>query len=86
MAGCPAPREERTFLLSQGISIIGCVLFWFLFVPGKPHLFLWALPFHSFGIGGLFTLMMSMTADVCTSTRRTPAGGEKTPWVPSTGG
>ncbi len=57
--------KKRTFLLSQGISIIGYVLFWFLFVPGKPHLFLWALPFHSFGIGGLFTLMMSMTADVC---------------------
>lgn len=57
--------KKKTFLLSQGVSIIGYVLFWFLFVPGKPHLFLWALPFHSFGIGGLFTLMMSMTADVC---------------------
>ena len=47
------------------ISIIGYILFWFLFVPGKPWLFLYALPFHSFGIGGLFTLMMSMTADIC---------------------
>ena len=28
-------------------------------------MFLIALPFFSFGIGGLFTLMMSMTADVC---------------------
>ena len=28
-------------------------------------MFLFALPFFSFGIGGLFTLMMSMTADVC---------------------
>jgi GPH family glycoside/pentoside/hexuronide:cation symporter len=36
-----------------------------LFVPGKPYLFLFALPFHSFGIGSLFTIMMSMTADVC---------------------
>jgi len=34
-------------------------------VPGKPYLFIIALPFFSFGIGGLFTLMMSMTADVC---------------------
>ena len=57
--------KKRTFIISQAISVIGYVLFWFLFVPGKPHLFLWALPFHSFGIGGLFTLMMSMTADVC---------------------
>ena len=24
-----------------------------------------ALPFFSFGIGGLFTIMMSMTADIC---------------------
>ena len=28
-------------------------------------MFLFALPFFSFGIGGLFTLMMSMTADTC---------------------
>lgn len=56
--------KKKTFILSQGISIIGYILFWFLFVPGKPYLFLIALPFFSFGIGGLFTLMMSMTADV----------------------
>jgi GPH family glycoside/pentoside/hexuronide:cation symporter len=57
--------KKRTFLISQGISIIGYILFWFLFIPGKPYLFLIALPFFSFGIGSLFTLMMSMTADVC---------------------
>jgi len=57
--------KKKTFLISQSISIIGYILFWFLFVEGKPHLFLYALPFHSFGIGGLFTIMMSMTADVC---------------------
>ena len=57
--------KKKAFILSQSISIIGYVLFWFLFVPGKPYLFLFALPFHSFGIGSLFTIMMSMTADVC---------------------
>lgn len=57
--------KKKTFLISQAISVIGYILFWFLFVPGKPYLFLIALPFFSFGIGGLFTLMMSMTADVC---------------------
>ncbi len=57
--------KKNAFIISQSISIIGYVLFWFLFVPGKPYLFLFALPFQSFGIGGLFTLMMSMTADVC---------------------
>ena len=56
--------KKRAFILSQGISIIGYILFWFLFIPGKPYMFLLALPFFSFGIGGLFTLMMSMTADV----------------------
>ncbi len=57
--------KKKAFLLSQGISIFGYVLLFFLFVPGKPWLFLIALPFFSFGIGGLFTTMMSMTADVC---------------------
>ena len=57
--------KKKAFILSQLISIIGYILFWFLFIPGKPYMFLFALPFHSFGIGSLFTIMMSMTADVC---------------------
>ena len=57
--------KKKAFMVSQFISIVGYVLFWFLFIPGKPYLFLFALPFHSFGIGSLFTIMMSMTADVC---------------------
>jgi GPH family glycoside/pentoside/hexuronide:cation symporter len=57
--------KKRAFMLSQGISIVGYILLWFLFVPGKPWMFIFALPFFSFGIGSLFTLMMSMTADVC---------------------
>ena len=35
-----------------------------LFVPGKPWMYIIALPFFSFGIGSLFTIMMSMTADI----------------------
>lgn len=57
--------KKNAFLLSQGISILGYILLWFLFIPGKPYMFLFGLPFFSFGIGSLFTLMMSMTADVC---------------------
>ncbi len=57
--------KKTAFMISQGISLIGYVLLWFLMVPGKPWMFMYALPFFSFGIGGLFTLMMSMTADVC---------------------
>lgn len=56
--------KKKAFLLSQGISIFGYILLYVLFVPGKPYLFLFALPFFSFGIGSLFTLMMSMTSDV----------------------
>ncbi len=56
--------KKKAFVLSQGISIIGYIMLWFLFVPGKPYMFIFALPFFSFGIGSLFTLMMSMTADV----------------------
>jgi len=57
--------KKNTFVISQAVSVVGYILFWFLFIPGKPYMFLFALPFFSFGIGGLFTLMMSMTADVC---------------------
>jgi GPH family glycoside/pentoside/hexuronide:cation symporter len=56
--------KKKAFLVTQSISVLGYIMLWFLFVPGKPYLFLFALPFFSFGIGGLFTLMMSMTADV----------------------
>ena len=56
--------KKKAFLVSQGISVIGYILLYVLFVPGKPYLFLFALPFFSFGIGSLFTLMMSMTSDV----------------------
>lgn len=57
--------KKDAFMLSQAISVVGYVMLYFLLVPGKPYLFLFALPFFSFGIGSLFTIMMSMTADVC---------------------
>ncbi|MBL7844277.1 MAG: MFS transporter [Cyclobacteriaceae bacterium] len=56
--------KKRAFITSQGISIVGYIMLWFLFIPGKPYMFIFALPFFSFGIGSLFVLMMSMTADV----------------------
>ncbi len=56
--------KKKAFLVSQSISVFGYILLWILFVPGKPYLFLFALPFFAFGIGSLFTLMMSMTSDV----------------------
>jgi GPH family glycoside/pentoside/hexuronide:cation symporter len=57
--------KRNTFLLAQAVSIVGYVLFWWTFRPGMPLLMLAPLPVYAFGIGGLFTLMTSMTADVC---------------------
>jgi GPH family glycoside/pentoside/hexuronide:cation symporter len=57
--------KKNAFLIAQGISLLGYVGFWFTFRPGQPLLMLVPLPLFSFGIGGLFTLMTSMTADVC---------------------
>lgn len=56
--------KKQAFLVCQAISIVGYTALFFLFVPGKPWLYIFALPLFSFGIGSLFTIMMSMTADI----------------------
>ena len=56
--------KKKAFIVAQLISIIGYVALYFLFIPGKPWMYIFALPFFSFGIGSLFTIMMSMTADI----------------------
>ena len=56
--------KKKAFLVAQAISLLGYVMLYFLFVPGKPWMYIIALPFFSFGIGSLFTIMMSMTADI----------------------
>jgi GPH family glycoside/pentoside/hexuronide:cation symporter len=56
--------KKKAFIVAQCISIIGYTMLYFLFIPGKPWMYIFALPFFSFGIGSLFTIMMSMTADV----------------------
>ena len=56
--------KKKAFMLSQSISILGYIMLYLLFIPGKPWMYIIALPFFSFGIGSLFTIMMSMTADV----------------------
>lgn len=57
--------KKNAFIISTLISITGYILKWWAFNPGAPWLMFLPLPLISFGIGGLFTLMMSMTADVC---------------------
>lgn len=57
--------KRKAFIISTVISIIGYILKWWGFSPENPWLIFMPLPLMAFGIGGLFTLMMSMTADVC---------------------
>lgn len=57
--------KRNAFIISTMISIVGYILKWWGFDPTNPWMIFMPLPFISFGIGGLFTLMMSMTADVC---------------------
>lgn len=57
--------KRNAFLISQSISLLGYAGFWWGFNPEQPYLMYLPLPLFSFGIGSLFTLMMSMTADVC---------------------
>jgi glycoside/pentoside/hexuronide:cation symporter, GPH family len=57
--------KKNAFIIATLLSIIGYVLKWWGFNPANPWLMFMPIPFLSFGIGGLFTLMMSMTADVC---------------------
>ena len=58
-------REEEHLLVAQAVSIVGYALFWWFFQPDNPRMMLVPVPLFAFGIGGLFTLMTSMTADVC---------------------
>ncbi len=57
--------KRRAFFLAIGISIAGYLLKWFCYNPEIPWLLLIPAPLMAFGLGGLFTLMGSMIADVC---------------------
>ncbi len=57
--------KRQTFLITQSISLAGYAMFWWSFSPENPYLMILPIPLYVFGIGSLFTLMMSMTADIC---------------------
>jgi glycoside/pentoside/hexuronide:cation symporter, GPH family len=57
--------KRNAFIVATFISIVGYALKWWGFNPENPFLMFMPVPLMVFGIGGLFTLMMSMTADVC---------------------
>jgi GPH family glycoside/pentoside/hexuronide:cation symporter len=56
--------KRRAFFVSTGISMLGYGMKWFAYDPAHPMLILLPTPFLAFGLGGLFTLMGSMIADV----------------------
>lgn len=57
--------KRRAFFVIIGVSILGHALKWFCYDPAVPWLLLIPAPLIAFGLGGLFTLMGSMIADVC---------------------
>ncbi len=56
--------KRKTFFLATGVSMVGYMLKWFCYNPDIPWLLLVPAPLMAFGLGGLFTLMPSMIADV----------------------
>ena len=56
--------KRRAFFVSTAISVVGYILKWFCYNPEMPWLLLVPAPLMAFGLGGLFTLMPSMIADV----------------------
>ncbi len=57
--------KRKAFVYATAISIVGYVLKWWGFDPENPFMIFLPIPLMAFGMGCLFTLMMSMTADVC---------------------
>ncbi len=79
--------KRRAFFVATGVSIVGYGLKWFCYDPEYPLLLLLPAPLMAFGLGGLFTLMGSMIADVVdldeleTSERREGMFGSIYWWV-----
>jgi GPH family glycoside/pentoside/hexuronide:cation symporter len=56
--------KQRAFLVSTGISAVGYILKWFCYNPEMPWLVMVPAPLLAFGLGGLFTVMPAMMADI----------------------
>jgi len=56
--------KRRAFFVSTGLSMVGYALKWICYNPKFPLLAVMPAPLLAFGLGGLFTLMPSMIADV----------------------
>jgi GPH family glycoside/pentoside/hexuronide:cation symporter len=56
--------KRRAFFVSTGLSVLGYALKWPCYNPEIPWLVMVPAPLLAFGLGGLFTLMPAMMADV----------------------
>jgi glycoside/pentoside/hexuronide:cation symporter, GPH family len=56
--------KRQAFFFAIGLSAVGFMLKWVCYNPDYPWLILVPAPLIAFGLGGLFTLMPSMIADV----------------------
>jgi GPH family glycoside/pentoside/hexuronide:cation symporter len=61
---CPKFGKRRAFYVTTALSMLGYLLKWFCYNPDYPWLVLLPAPLMAFGLGGLFTLMPAMVADV----------------------
>jgi GPH family glycoside/pentoside/hexuronide:cation symporter len=57
--------KKKAFIISTSIAITGYVMKWFCYKPGMPNLIFFPTPLIAFGLGGLFTTISAMIADVC---------------------
>ena len=56
--------KRKAFYVTTGVSMVGYALKWVCYNPDIPWLLLLPAPLMAFGLGGLFTLMPAMIADV----------------------
>ena len=56
--------KKRTFYVAVGVSMLGYALKWVCYDPAIPWLVVLPAPLLAFGLGGLFTILPSMIADV----------------------
>ncbi|HVN67478.1 MAG TPA: MFS transporter, partial [Candidatus Sulfotelmatobacter sp.] len=57
--------KKKAFILSTIIAVIGYAIKFPFYQPGHPGLILFTTPLIAFGLGGLFTTIAAMIADVC---------------------
>ncbi|MEN9509791.1 MAG: hypothetical protein RLZZ621_2354 [Gemmatimonadota bacterium] len=56
--------KHRALMVSTLLSVVGYLLKWVCYDPSRPWLLLVPAPLMAFGLGGLFTLMPAMIADI----------------------